>query len=458
MKSFWHTKDLSFTFKDISFRRFFQIMFPRNSIFIYIILIILFIAPFFFQKWRPGPVLLFATSGDEPHYLLMAYSIAKDHDLRLKNNYKNRDYGQMLKKYLLDHHTYLKSDSKVIPWEDVFKISTNERGEQTRILREEYQNLNLDDYIEIPLHPPGYSILLGTLFYPIFRFDFYAAESIVLFFQLLLFFSSGIYAWKIFGNKRRLLFFILLLSSPVWVLNGTFYTEGIVGSLLLLSLCHIERKAPFLLSIDLFLLVFIKEIYIPAAVLLYLLFFIENQFKRSYLYFSLLPASAVIIYLIKNYLFFGNPVQPYIPYKVNFQILHTLFEILFSPYKGILTFTPHFIFLPAVLYTMFRQNRFRGTVIVLVTALISGITIFHQSWSGGPSFSYRTLAPILFFIFPYFHSWIPENRVIRSIFTALLFISFANMFFAVTNLNSSYASPPLINLIDFKISRLYDRI
>jgi hypothetical protein len=31
-------------------------------------------------------------SGDEPHYLLMAYSLIHDHDLDLSNNYANRDY------------------------------------------------------------------------------------------------------------------------------------------------------------------------------------------------------------------------------------------------------------------------------------------------------------------------------------------------------------------------------
>ncbi len=33
-------------------------------------------------------------SGDEPHYLLMAYSLIHDHDLDLSNNYANKDYEQ----------------------------------------------------------------------------------------------------------------------------------------------------------------------------------------------------------------------------------------------------------------------------------------------------------------------------------------------------------------------------
>jgi len=33
----------------------------------------------------------YSSSGDEPHYLMMAHSIVTDHDLDLANNYANND-------------------------------------------------------------------------------------------------------------------------------------------------------------------------------------------------------------------------------------------------------------------------------------------------------------------------------------------------------------------------------
>lgn len=52
------------------------------------------IAVFFFLSATLWTASVCDLSGDEPHYLLMAYSLVHDHDLDLSNNYADKDYRQ----------------------------------------------------------------------------------------------------------------------------------------------------------------------------------------------------------------------------------------------------------------------------------------------------------------------------------------------------------------------------
>ena len=428
----------------------------KKLIFLFLFFTIIF-SPFFFQKWRIKLTPLFAVSGDEPHYLVMANSLAKDFDLEVSNNYRERQYGELLKNYELDHHTYFIHESKRIPWEDVYEVSKSNSG-VLFVKKETYRELDTENLIEVPIHPPGYPLLLAAFFYPFLNNGAVYSESIILFFQLLFFSISVLYAYKTFSVKPgSFLFVFLALSYPVWTLNASFYTEGIIGSLLLLSFCHLQNKKTILFALDLFLIIFIKEIYIPAAFFLSALFFMENKFRLKHLPVIILPALSLLIYFIKNFLLFSNPFHTYIPYSVNNNILNAVYELLFSSHKGILVFSPHLIFLPAALIKYTGQYRLRGAVLAAVTFIIFTVTIFHSSWSGGPSFSYRTFAPILFFSFPLIYLYIHDKKIARYFFMALMILSFSNMFFAVTNLGSSYASPPLINLFNFHDSRLAER-
>ena len=53
----------------------------------------------------PWMVKVWQRSGDEPHYLLAAHSLAFDGDFDLADNYARRDYLSFYSEYYLDPHT-----------------------------------------------------------------------------------------------------------------------------------------------------------------------------------------------------------------------------------------------------------------------------------------------------------------------------------------------------------------
>lgn len=59
----------------------------NNKVLIGIVAVVCFVFLFSIRQYVEQPI-----SGDEPHYLLMDYSLVKDGDVDLKNNYQNNDY------------------------------------------------------------------------------------------------------------------------------------------------------------------------------------------------------------------------------------------------------------------------------------------------------------------------------------------------------------------------------
>ena len=57
-------------------------------------------------------------TGDEPHYLLLTYSLVHDHDFDLTNNYGNKDYWSFYPA-LIDPHTLVGRNGTAMLWHDV---------------------------------------------------------------------------------------------------------------------------------------------------------------------------------------------------------------------------------------------------------------------------------------------------------------------------------------------------
>ncbi len=97
-----------------------------------------------------------------------------------------------------------------------------------------------------------------------------------------------------------------------------------------------------------------------------------------------------------------------------------------------------------------------------------GMASLSLHWTGGPSYAYRILVPVLpLLLFP-FHGWmklllrgerktVTEKGIIAGI-TLLTLLSLGNTLYAVTNLNSVYNAPPFFNLSRPRNSLLYEKI
>ena len=79
---------------------------PGLPIFLLTLAVYLALVPWMARVW--------ARSGDEPHYLLAAHSLAVDGDLDLANNYSQRDYQAFYGDYFLNPHVLLRADGQQV--------------------------------------------------------------------------------------------------------------------------------------------------------------------------------------------------------------------------------------------------------------------------------------------------------------------------------------------------------
>ncbi|HUO57030.1 MAG TPA: hypothetical protein VMV05_02535, partial [bacterium] len=169
--------------------------------------IFLWVALFLF----PGATLWTASvcdlSGDEPHYLLMAYSLVHDHDLDLSNNYQNKDYEQF----------YHRGELVPQPLEHV------EGGRR---------------YSHHPLGPvllilPGFALFgrLGA------ALTMAILAALALYLTLRVIEESGGEGWPVHATG-----IVGLFSSPLLLFSGLIYPEIPTAFLVALSLLLFSRK------------------------------------------------------------------------------------------------------------------------------------------------------------------------------------------------------------------------
>jgi hypothetical protein len=427
----------------------------------------------FFQGLKLGLYPAHARAGDEPHYLTILNSIVRDGDLDLSNNYRERQSGLLFRNFEIDHHSYLVSPDrkKVIPFEEVFRMERVESGAYRLRRTELHKGLDLSEYVETPLHSAGYPSLLAPLLAPFIYFNFDHYETIAILFQMFYFVAAILALFSLFesrvaktpgvpstGRVRYGVFIVTALSMPIWVLNASFYAEGVIGSALIFLLYGYAKKDFWPVALHIPLLVFIKEIYIPVAALFALFYTLrESRPVRRQIPLLVFIAS-LILFLTNNYIRYSNPFRSYIPYTLNPEPFRAVVQLLTSDTKGIIAFTPHLIILPFASLLLYRRSKRDFLLLFSVTAYLLTATVLHKNWSGGPSFSYRTVAPALFMLFPYVHDAIENSgRFIRPM-RIVLAISFLNMFFAISNMHFSYASGPFINLIHPTHSILYNML
>lgn len=82
--------------------------------------LILFLVSFsVYASITPWVVRHWQLTGDEPHYLLIAHSLAFDHDLDLADNYQNRDYASFFPASNIDAHTVSRGDGSEYSWHSI---------------------------------------------------------------------------------------------------------------------------------------------------------------------------------------------------------------------------------------------------------------------------------------------------------------------------------------------------
>lgn len=429
---------------------------------------------FFFQNWRVGFQRVGARSGDEPHYLVLLFSLVRDFDLEVSNNYDSAEdqRGFYFSRLKLDHHSLFihRRSRKFLRWEQIYRplIVRVPTGEKTVRFekRPGMESFVPGEYLEIGWHPPGYPLLLGLVSFPLVYANFPYLESYLILLQLALY--SFAIARAAVHFKRGVLFTLLTaVALPAYYYSCTFYTEGVAASLYLLAGLSFYRREIAGLSLTLGLLILIKESHAPAAALFLMAFIRQERSWRKLFLLASGPLVAAFLFIGRSLLLYHRPLQPYLPWEANPHPLAALGRLLVSSHNGILAFTPVVLFFFIAPLIPRRGAREAGVLFLLVFLYHLILTSFSIHWSGGPTFAYRILVPaVTLLVLPFFalaaapEDGRPAGRLrpaFSGIIMVFLFISALTGFYGATNLKNAYDTTPYINIIQFQKSRMYER-
>ncbi len=413
-----------------------------------------------------------ARSGDEPHYLVMLFSIIKDGDLIVGNNYDSPDLarGAYLSGLTIDHHSYFvhRTTKEIIPWEKVYEMKADSSSSAEKSGRAESQNIRYQislrndhkdfrpaDYDETALHPHGYPMLLAPFLYYFIKNDSPNFESIIALLQTALYAFALLRMLNMFQRKRGrpgiLTAALMAMALPCWYYNLSFYPEGPASSLMILAFVSFIRKERRVLSLLLGLLLFIKEIYGPVCALYFIAdVYFYREWKKS-LRLLVFPALAFLFFLIKSWMLFGQ-IRTYIPFEINPDPIGAWKALWISADSGMLSYTPALILMLAACLIYQRSDRRVLLPAILLLAHLL-IAVFHTSWSGGPTYGARPMVSNFGPLLVGYLLW--KKSELKGCITrvfwaapALVFwsISLLNGFYAATHLKTAYFSRPVVDL------------
>ena len=396
-----------------------------------IILIFLFAEIIFifasYVNVKKGVVLV----GDEPHYLVIAQSIAKDGDLNVFNQYARDIYREFID-YRLAHHTKVGKGFK--KW--------------------------------YSFHLPGLAVTLAPFFIfklPIPLLYFLIRIYLGLFGALI---SVFIYLISIKLLKRDdLSLFITLVfsfTSPMFFFAFHIFSEGQVVLLLLLSFylgMLTSKKKDFYIFLSGFFLgisVFWGLKYIIFIGIFCLLFLIrslrERQYKEAFL-FIISPLFFIVLFFAFLFFAYGNfsPMSIYTGVMTKSQMseyysgiksislknrIETILDYFFDQRDGLLLYNPfYFFFFPGLILALKKIKKYSGVFLVSIAPFV--YILYHGYSTVRPGFcpQARYLVPVMWVLMLYsvIYYLESENRLIKKIFLYIPFYSFFIVIFQIFN-------------------------
>jgi hypothetical protein len=310
--------------------------------------------------------------GDEPHYALMASSLAFDRDLDLAPDYRavadgrSAGAGLAFRGRALEPHLL-------------------ERGGR-----------------EVPSHPVGLPLLAAPLLLlaaaarlPGLPDSVLLTLSVTVTLAGLLALRGALRAWL--GNARlaTLLAGATFFATPLWFYGRTFFTEPYLWSLAAVAVWLLIRERPLAAGLLLGLTLVIKE----SAILLVvpvLLGAWRFRGRRALARTCLGPALAAAAFVARNLLLYGSgPVAFFQPFRLG-DFASGLAGTLVDPAHGLLPFAPLALAAAAGLAAARGpvDRRLATLAAITLTAQILLVAVWND-WTGGSCFGPRLLLPAL---------------------------------------------------------------
>ncbi|MDB5184906.1 MAG: hypothetical protein JWN38_714 [Candidatus Saccharibacteria bacterium] len=300
-----------------------------------------------------------AVSGDEPHYLLMDYSLVHDHDLNLKNNFQHQDYWSWYPGPLSESQQIGASQEKTDRWYSIHGI-----GLPLLLL-------------------PGF--LLGQQKGAAIEMLLVATLTIFLLWQ---------WAWQVSKDRR-----VAYISSAALLicyffngLAGYLYPDMVIATITLAGLLVIERYyrnlwAQIGLGVLLGLLVLLhfKGIVVAGPLVLALTYkTCRNQRKLPWaVLIALVPMAVYFLWSTLHWYGVLNPTKIYSNVNLHASPPHILSAVLFDSMRGLLVNNPLLLLVFVGLPLWFRAHRESCLMAVLVILPSVMLLTTFNLWQGG---------------------------------------------------------------------------
>lgn len=317
-------------------------------------------------------------TGDEPHYLVMDYSLVHDHDLNLKNNYQNRDIEEFYPSLTATQQVgYGQGDNNSNRWYSIHGIG-------------------------IPiLLLPGFWLagLTGAI------------VTMVLISTAVIWLTK---AWAYEVTKNKKLSYIaaggLLISYSFIGLAGYLYPDVVIAALTLSGLMIIQRyyknplsQALFGLILGLLLLIHFKTLAVSGPLLIALTYKLW-RYERKLPWVTLAVFAPLIAYFfLSNHGWFGvwNPTKIYAGLNLPAaKVYYIIPAFLFDSMRGLLVYNPVVLLIFTGLPLWYKQHKetFFIAMLVAMPSLLAVLTF--RGWNGGDSQIGRYAIDFLPVLFP----------------------------------------------------------
>lgn len=346
-------------------------------------------------------------SGDEPHYLLMDYSLKVDHDLDLKNNYINLDYFRYYPDYINSHVSPLNLEHKGSGWYSFHGVG-------------------------LPLMLfPGFLIDERTL--PMLLMIGVAVIVLLL---------TGVWCYRLTRNRTYSILTAVLLACCYFFngLAGYIYPDlviaAIILALLILLTSDLSKRWPQLLyGMLLGLMVTVH----PKTLALVIPFIIVGGFV-SYRKAKTLPWFVIlgglpfaVFFFLALWRWYGtlNPAEIYPTYLGIISPLKSIPASLFDSQRGLLVYNPILILIFSGVFVWWKVSKQTLFVTLLIIAPAYIVTMCFSEWWGGYAPTGRYLMnyipavmPAITYLLIYIKKWYERCLVITlalitAIFTLL---------------------------------------
>ncbi len=366
--------------------------------------------------------------GDEPHYALMAHSIAVDHDLDLSDDYRQVEEGASRaagKKWVgktLDQHVVTIADKKFFS------------------------------------HPLGLPFLASPFLWVLNYLSRGASPDLLLGIVGLCITFAGLMAGfglavQFLGNRRdaSIVCFSVYFSTPLWFYSRTFYTEPYIWSFAVLAIFCLTRQRWLLGSILLGATFLLKETAALIIVPIGLYIWKRSGWRRCFK-FLLFPVASFVLFCLKNHLIYGRWMVTFQPFQLG-NPLRGAAGLIFDLRHGLLFFAPIFVF--AIMGWARKPDSRVGDPDASAYALIALLLYFVVTaswlgWEGGSCYGPRLLLPVLPGIaLPVASSWsaCQQRTGVRVLFYGLTVTGFAVQWCAATHPFQAAWSASILDLL-----------